>query len=329
MSKKQLPLSEPPIKGLHYLANPLAILFNDKDVLPWFYSEYVQLIWYVDEKFLSFNGKYISEIPTSIPWLEFQCMDKKFIKGIIDIQDFLVDAIDSGWYIISSYDEFYIPNTRSYQKNHFNHDFMIYGYDLCKKEYIMNIYTSRMKLESNFVPFDCFNEAFFANESDDFEFNRINLYRKKEFFSYDFDKQLLIEQLCDYVHSTCSNRRYLVPYGHDKRIFGIDIYSYIISIFKEQDNSAFDLRILYLLWEHKKCMRMRIDYMVENDLLIIDRAVHETFNEIEKIASKVRILQLKLHATKNMHICNRIVDHLEILYVKEKGAIEVLLKALT
>lgn len=323
--KKRLPLADPPIKGLHYLANPLAILFINENVLPWFYSDYAQLIWYKEINFLSFHGKYISEFPTSIPWLEFQCLEKKFAVKAFDICDLFVDAIDDGWYIISSYDEFFIPNTFSYQKQHFNHDFMIYGYDMTGQTFISNIYTRKMMLEENIISFSQFRDGFFAAYPDSYEFNRINFYRKKKVYKYDFNYTFLLGQLEDYLNSRCSDRKYTVPDGHVDRAFGMEIYDYIICIFKTKHQSIYDTRILYLLWEHKKCMKMRIEYMIKHNLLADDQAFIEKFAEIERITLKIRMLQLKLCVKKDMSICDRIVSGLQDVHGKEKVVMKKLI----
>ena len=45
--RKELPLVMPPINGLQYIANPLAIILNDEASWTWFFSDYVQLIFNV------------------------------------------------------------------------------------------------------------------------------------------------------------------------------------------------------------------------------------------------------------------------------------------
>lgn len=318
---KELPLANPPIKGLHYLANPLAMLFDDENILPWFYSDYIQLIWYKDVNFLSFHGKYISEFPTSIPWLEFQCLEKEFAIRAFDICDLFIKAIDEGWYIISSYDEFFIPNTSFYKKQHFKHDFMIYGYDLNNQVFISNVYTQKMVLEKNIIDFTDFHKGFIAGRSDRYEFNRINFYRKKREYKYDFNVSFLIEQLEDYLNSMCSDRKYTVPDDHVERAFGMEIYDYIIDIFQSKHPSIQDARILYMLWEHKKCMRMRVEYMVKNNLLVDSKMIFERAVEIENLALKIKALQLKLCINNDRAICDRIVTILQTIYEKEKMVI--------
>lgn len=40
-----------------------------------------------------------------------------------------IEMLEQGRYIIGVYDEFFIPGKRPYQKRHFNHDYVIFGYD--------------------------------------------------------------------------------------------------------------------------------------------------------------------------------------------------------
>jgi hypothetical protein len=328
MRNVQLPLAEPPINGLMYLANPLAILFNNNECLPWFYSEYVQLLWDKKVNFLYFHNKFISEFPTCIPWLEFQCMDKKFITNNIDIHKLIINAINDGWYIFSAYDEFYIPNMYAYQNYHVNHDFMLYGYDLDKQEYYTNIYTKKGILEPNIISFNQFCDGFFANVSFDFEFNRINLYKMKQSFNYEFDKRSLLEELHDYLNSTCSNIKFSLPRDHSDCIFGMDVYCYILDIFQLHNDSIKDLKFLHLLWEHKKCMQSRVVYMINNNIINSGDFLVEMFSEIESIALCVKNLQIKLKISNDLIICDKIVQNLKLLYDKEKLAIETLIRTL-
>lgn len=324
---KILPLADNiPIKGLHYIANPLAIILQDQESWAWFFSDYVQLIWYKKEKFLSYYNKYISEIPTCIPCLEFQCMDKQFILRNFDVEKLLIDAIDEGWYIFSSYDEFYIPNLSAHMnKRHFLHDFMMYGYDLKKQEFICNVYTQNRKLERNAVKIDCLMTGLKNSLSDDFEFNRMNLFRRKKNYNFSFSKAQLVGQLESYINGICMDQKYTVPYWHDERVYGINIYDYIIEIFTNYNKSAEDVRIFHLLWEHKKCMTMRMHYMIEHGIIESNDALVNLFEKIESLSLQLKMIQLKMKMTKTNSAYSYIAKKVRELSLMEKEAIENLL----
>lgn len=326
--RKELPLTTPPINGLQYIANPLAIILNDESAWAWFFSDYVQLIWYKDEKLLSFYNKYINEIPTCIPCLEFQCLDKKFVIEKMNVIQFMIDAINEGWYIFSSYDEQYIPNTFGYSKKSWYHDFMMQGYDLDKHDFFFTIYTKRGKYERNVVDFDQFLEGFLNSQSNDFQFNRVNLFRLKTGYEFRFDIMELIKQIKCYIESKCEDTKYTVPYWHQEKIYGLDIYSYIINIFKSGDKLINDKRMLHMLWEHKKCMQMRIDYMIRHSIIKADDNLVGMFETIEKKAQQLKLLQLKMCIKNDISICTRIVIGLDEMRELDEKSMQYLLNTL-
>ena len=110
--EKHLPIAVSPISCLQYLSYPLNILANDDDYLPWFYSNYIQLIWNKDlSPLLTFY--YHGDVPDcrNILWIDYQDFHKNiFALNNIDICSFIVNSINEGWYFYTSYDEFYIPD---------------------------------------------------------------------------------------------------------------------------------------------------------------------------------------------------------------------------
>lgn len=327
--REELPLVMPPINGLQYIANPLAIILNDEAGWAWFFSDYVQLIWYKEEKLLSFYNKYVNEIPTCIPCLEFQCLEKQFVIENMDVIQFLIDAINEGWYIFSSYDEQYIPNTYGHlKKKCWYHDFMMQGYDLDKREFFFTIYTKRGKYERNVVEFDKFLEGFLNSRSNDFQFNRMNLFRRNKEYKFYFDKQELIKQIEYYIESTCEDVKYTVPYWHKEKVYGLDIYDYIISIFEEVDSSIRDKRMLYMLWEHKKCMQMRINYMISNKIIKENADLVAMFVNMEQKAEQLKLIQIKMCIKNDISLCKKIVIELENMRELDEKSMQYLLKVL-
>ena len=107
MKELILPIAKSPIVGLQYLSYPLNILLCEEDTTPWFYSEYIHLMWYTDcQGHFTFCNKDYLRTPNIFPHLDYQSFDKKLITNLnIKIDDFIKSSINNGWYIISSFDE--------------------------------------------------------------------------------------------------------------------------------------------------------------------------------------------------------------------------------
>ena len=83
-------------------------------------------------------------------------------------------------------------------------------------------------------------------------------------------------------------------------IFGINAIKLIIdNIGDNIRNIKYDVRIIYLLYEHKKCMLDRIKYMVKNKYLGNEGNIYDHYKEIVNQMIIVKNMYLKYEYTKN------------------------------
>ena len=138
----------------------------------------------------------------------------------------------------------------------------------------------------------------------------------------------LVNQIECYIESKCIDAKYTVPYWQDEKIYGLDIYGYIISIFKDIDISINDKRMLHMLWEHKKCMQMRVNYMIEQSIIKVDNDLVTMFGKLEKRAEQLKLLQLKMCIENDVSLCRQIVSKLEKMRELDEKAMRYLLNIL-
>ncbi len=323
MSIIQLPLAKSPVEGLQYLAYILGILLYYEECLPWFYSNYIQLVWRSDfTSHLTFFPNWFS----MNPWLDVQVFKKDTMKiNNINIHHLITNCINSKIYFYSSFDEFYVPHKHAYGKKHFQHDFMIYGYDSIQKEYMLLGYTDKHTFETTRISFAQIEEAFFSNA---FGTENVHLIGKKDNYKYDFDLQLVYEMLEDYINSRNSSERCRM-YGEilTNRVFGFDVYKCMREYFNLllNDTADFDIRPLHILYEHKKCMILRLKYMYENNFIEDCSHLYDNYRHIENEVLAMRNLQIKYAISKDKRFLNKIVDMLSKMEQKEKILIEELL----
>ncbi len=110
MSIVKLPMAESPIVGFQHIAYALSIILNDKESLPWYYSNYIQLV--SGNSFATPMTFYPNWFDAN-PLLYIQTFKKEIMKfGNIDIHSFIKDCIDNKTYFYSAFDEFYVPRRR-------------------------------------------------------------------------------------------------------------------------------------------------------------------------------------------------------------------------
>lgn len=323
MSIVQLPMAESPIVGLQFIAYSLGIILNDKESLPWYYSNYIQLA--TGNTFRSTMTFYPSWFNTN-PFLDVQAFKKEVMKyGNINIHSFIKDCIDHQTYFYSSFDEFYVPHRNYYGNRHFCHDFLIHGYDAAQQEYILLGFNENHFYESTKISFSQFEEAFFSETA---MIEYVHLLKRKEGYKYDFDLPFVYEMLEDYYYSRNTSERYSKCSDVlTDRLWGLEVYKGLSGYFNSliNENARYDIRPLHILYEHKKCMVSRLKYMNDNGYINDYSYLYDNYINIENKTLVMRNLQLKYSATRDKQYLNNIIDILVEIEQKEKELLEIFL----
>lgn len=340
MSEKILPLGEPIIKCFLYDAYPMSILATDTDYLPWFYSNYIQLcchknylvedscfyenrLWHYNryipqnkDDFQKKNGVFVEffapKQALSSPWIKLENMSWSIInKSNIDIIKFIKLHIDDNYYFYGFVDEYYIKDRNAYNKYHFTHDILVYGYD--DKNFYTKCYNKIGNYASLELSFIDFYEAFIHNDfskdkyywTDDVYFIKKNVQTK-----YSLNINLISKSLNEYIYSENSAEkftRYCDPINN--MLFGMSIYDGLKEYFEllVAEKEKGDIRIPNLLLEHKNCMKLRIDYIAD---YFCDKNKYDFYSkQYVEIAKKILLCQnlmIKYSYKKDNNIIRRI-----------------------
>jgi len=323
MSIVKLPLAESPIIGLQYIAYTLGIVLNDEESLPWYYSNYIQLV--SGNTFLSAMHFYPAWYHT-IPFLIVQAFKKEITKfGNINIHKFIKDCIDNQLYFYSVFDEFYVPRRLSYGRRHFQHDFLIYGYDEAQQEYILAGFDENRFYRTTTVSFAQFEEAFFSEMNE-----YVHLLKRNEGLKYNFNLKRVCELLEDYLYRRNTSERYSDGTSLEAisdRHWGLDVYKHLRGYFNSLINGDawYDIRPLHILYEHKKCMVSRLEYMEKNNYISDCSYLIDSYKILENKSMVMRNLQLKYSATSDKKYLRSIVETLAEIEQKEEELLEILI----
>lgn len=326
MSIVKLPLAESPMIGLQYIAYTLGIVLVDKESLPWYYSNYIQL---VSGKTFATSMSFHPSWFNTVPILDFQAYKKEIMKfGNINIHRFIKDCIDNHTYFYSSFDEFYVPHRFSYGSNHFCHDFLIYGYDEANKEYILIGFDEKRLYRTTTITFSQFEKAFFSDIS---MHEYVHLLKINKSVKYNFNIKLVYELLEDYLYRKNTSERYAnSAYGTviTDRYWGLDVYKRQREYFNSLINGDgwYDIRPLHILYEHKKCMVSRLEYMGKNNHIRDCSYLIDGYKDLEDKSIVMRNLQIKYSATSDKRYLSSIVDMLAEIEQKEEELLEILIE---
>jgi hypothetical protein len=303
MSEVLLPIAPTPVTSFQYIAYSLTVLLNYPECLPWFYTNFIQLEYFKDKKgeALSFVGGWF----TDIPWIQFEYMKKEeFVRRIGDLHLTLRDYLKNGWYFYSLVDEFYLPKRVKYNKVHSSQDFLLFGYHEETQEYSILGYSDRGIFEITRVGYEDLSKAFEST----FELTHyyqpcVILLKKRADLIFDFNLKYIYDMLSDYVNCRNTAARLGVTQRAtlENRIFGVNCYDGLINYFQMMQerpiNHHKDLyrsaRSMHVLWDHKKLMRLRLEYLFQQGWIEKFDYFRDFFYKLENQVLILRNTQVK------------------------------------
>ncbi|WP_054749921.1 hypothetical protein [Ruminiclostridium josui] len=334
MCIKNLKIVKPPIYCYLHHAYSLTASIDHKDFQKWFLSNYIQLEYVLEDNTLNFFKFVIAGICIYNPLLDYRILDLDFIhRSNTNIIDFIVSSIDMGYYVTTYLDEFYIPDREAYQKRHFRYDNMIFGYDLSRKILKIIGYTDKYAYNESCISFSEFESSY--NHSVERR-NDVILLRPKDENSYlpsfDFDIVNVKNLLEDFLLSRNTSERLRIINNPTKNvIFGMSVYREIINNFKsvlEEDKKECNMIALHVLWEHKKTMVSRIEYLIDNNYINRDSNLLESYSQLRNKALSFRNMIIKFNINKNRRLVEMVIAGLEKMVETEKKLVTDLLDKL-
>lgn len=315
---KKLKLMRPPLTGYLEEAYPLSIALTRESNREWLYCNYIQLVYQNPLFFCNqpvkfykvsyFNGQvWNAECP-------LLCYDK-ITRGMlvllnISIVDYICKALMGGSCVKLFLDEYYMPDSVAYHKNHYIHENLFWGIDTEKEEVYGMAYVTD-ELGYNYkefsVSFKELHQAYSISNDLGIQQERIVLMSCNEERFYEFDYEVVKKGIYDYLTSTKTDLKYSDIINPDSKMsFGLDIYEKLIDYFANniEETSIIPLHIIY---EHKKLMLERIYYMVDNHYVEDNQDIIEDYNKLIKKAYSLKILYLKYQLTSDVHVQKKLI----------------------
>lgn len=264
----------------------------------WLYNNHIQ--WRLNKEDREIRLEFDSTIRrnwnyyTLNNFVLYKTEDLKTLKKYhIVLIDYIKGEIDKGKYVELVVDTYDLEETYGYSTKHKEHQCLIYGYDdserilevLCTDEgrpCKSRITYERFMKQSNFYP----DDLLIVSQ----EYN-------PEKNVYDITIKSVVEQLHKYLKGEpVINSEIIV--AQEEAIYGIDVYDWLR---KGRYMTEFlnDVRLVHLMFEHKKCILELAEYLVSRKFLDVG-ASGEIINELNVIFEKVSILRnfVFLHMAK-------------------------------
>lgn len=343
-----LPIKYPPPSLVYcHIINPLAIIMAHPNTSDWFYSHYIQLCApskqrkYGEEdiEFLNFYPKYFSDYSSF--FLKVHNLNESILK-IEENQliDLFIEWIDNRYYIQTFLNEGQVPGTSlNAHKIDVLNEQLVYGYDLNDRTFKITAFDTSENYSKIDLSFDDLVKNFFSEKTKELskksewvsvgnEYGLL-LYKFNENASYTFNLESIVLQLDEYLHGKNSAVRFswLNTEKMDS-VFGMNVYSSIISWLNLHESEYVDIRPLFGLWDHKKIMLDRIIYLTEKGYLDISKGYAEKYAEIVKASNTARTLVIKYNIARQKKILLSIINILDEMVEGEFNILSPILNEL-
>lgn len=331
----KLPVSTPLLSGYSFYGSIFSILATEgENYHPWLFSRFAQLIAtsleYNDGLYINIDEpQWFPQTNNFCPFIEMDMLSKKLFNKQNDIINSIIDAINNEYYVYMVVEQYYIPGSFGYQTFSFHHDIMIYGYDN-EKQLLYFADNLKGKYQFSECHFTQFIEAY--NDTDPKKDSRLNskvcLFKKRK-ATVEFDPLWLVDNLNGYLTGVHPEKR-SSQWHHTFRGWakGLDIYKnvkYYLSLLK-QGKIQFDIRGFFAIYEHKKIMVKRIEYMIGKGYLSNAANLLEEYRQIESISLLHVNSLLKYGVTGELKFIDRIYQDIDMIVEKEKRLIPEILE---
>lgn len=313
-----LPIEETPAiisKNIHAIR--LSIIQKcDEHGINYVYNNYIQLFFKIEKKGQA-TFDYVFPKYKDLSTFRTCSVDKPtFTINSLNIKDFIIRGLLCKKYIITSVDEYYIPNRLAYNKFNFGHDVLLYGYDSQNNIFHIIGYTDSGYYQPSIINCDEFIIAYlnsYGNKS-------IELVETVSYYHHRIEIELIIASLEDYITSGNKSRLFdKSKWLDDNETYGINtiekIKNYLDAVADNRIN--IDRRIMYTLMEHKKIMLERYKHLIKNHFIVENKEIEDELIKIYKQSQVSLNLFLKYIISYDVSLLSKIQNILDDIKNKE------------
>lgn len=253
--------------------------------------------------------------------------EKREIVLKYGIWEYIKNSIDSNRYLEIWLNEYYIKGLRAYKERTYFHESLIYGYDEENRSIqMLSMYNGKIKALD--VPIADLESAW-SEPADCCAIIRSLEYSPDE-NGYELDVTHICKELQNYLQGRNSTEDYMYIAQKEEGVFGLKVYDDILDTDIGRKEFLSDVRIPFLLKEHKECMKFRIDYLYDDEILssIEYLKINSIMQSILKMSKVMLSLVLKNMISEENQTQNRIWDILKNIKEQEQECYTYLLNTL-
>lgn len=322
----KLPLVIPPLTGRMHIAFPLAIMLTKEPNKAWFYNHYIQMMCSnnYDEYGVLDYSFYVGNICNG--WWNNPLLEMQYFKTDIvfnskkDILDFIINMLKDNYYILTQDLDYFRKKFLKKPRTSYHY---IYG---CNTDEKM-LYT--VGHQSGHYGNNRLSFRDFVDDMKTYTNQEIVLLKVKE-SPMEIDLPYIRKQIKDYVYSRNSSEDLRVYQTLNTSFnYGFKTYDNIFNYFNQLLNGKVknDIRIPYILWEHKNCMYLRLNY-IDSNVFKIDKDLLKCSKDLANKASMIKNYIIRSIMENNLKYVEKPLSKLEELKREELELLTELLAVL-
>ncbi len=266
----------------------VAVEPGENQYYKWLFMNNVQLVGYRDQygyllvdyfnkprkNYRPYQSDYMLEY---ISFANFLKEDKKNLINIIE------KILQMKIYLIIKIDQYYVEDCEEYKKYHHEHEMMIYGLDKKRKLIFLEGFLSEGVFGTVSMSFKDFCNANMECDEDAIYLARVMSHETP----FTINLGVLAKKYREYVDGYNSSELSGSWMPVEAGIFGMNIYNYFLSNTKLINSLAVDVRLSYTIWEHKRIMKERVEYLLKTQMLD-DENMLRKMDEIYCLATELK-----------------------------------------
>ena len=284
---------------------------EDNQYYKWLAQNFIQLKFNANEQSKAIYSGFVRRNAKTYgvhPFIQFQYEESDTVnRWYGGLWNYLKDRITHNVYLQIGLNEMLLPGSKYYQREYHVHENLAYGFDESRNSvWLINIYNGKpTKLE---VSAEVLEQAWIRTQLIGFRFVPDQNY-------YALDICHVYDEISDYLSGRNPTEHYAHLAEVDQGVFGIQIYDELLQNPVSFDALMQDIRVPYMILEHKKCMQLRFAYFYEMSLIseFDYRILSEEAKMICDTAQKIMLLVLKNSMGQNERNSIIIKEKLRVL----------------
>lgn len=337
MMKKVLPVGQPVVWTYKNYAIPLSIMANAPESRIWALNRFLQLYTRRDisEDYHWLQFYLIHDSMTDNyshnPWLSIQTFDSAWIAGHQSVHSFIQARINQNQYVELNGDQYYLPHTYAYAKQHRFSNLLIHGYDDEEQAYhILDFtYTTTRQFQSLRIPYSDLILHIEGKPTKPLKIIQLNTDMHAE-----FNLELVRQLLDDYLHARSTPSRFMMlPQPFEHATFGTGVYAkleeYIQALIAH--TSYANVLPFHILYEHKKCVKELVEYLNQENMFRNASTADTILQEAASLWNKSQVFRnykLKFLRNPDKALFHKMLDMLPDMKERDQLLCEAILSEL-